>query len=366
MKLTLLTRYSRLGASSRLRTFQYIPALEAAGFQIDLAPFFDDDYLVDLYSGRRKTVRTLGYYSNRVSQCLAARQADVIWIEKEALPWVPWAMERALIPRRVPYVVDFDDAIFHRYDQHPSPIARRLLGQKIDRLMRASACVTAGNAYLAARAEKAGAPRIETLPTVVDLGRYEIARSPTPDGALRVGWIGTPKTWEELARPIMSVLAPTLKEAGATFCAVGADLNASRVNGLEIVPWSEATEVAAIQRMDIGVMPLPDSPWTRGKCGYKLIQYMACGLPVIASPVGVNVEIVEHGVSGFLAATKEDWEKAVNKLLGDPDLRRQMGNAGRKKVERQYSLQKSATRLVELLKETALVEGVKALEGVGN
>src|SRR6056297_1871598 len=103
--------------------------------------------------------------------------------------------------------------------------------------------------------------------------------------------------------------------------------------------------------MDIGVMPLPDTPWMRGKCGYKLIQYMACGLPVIASPVGVNAEIVEHGVNGFLVGTDEEWKSALTILLKDPDLRRRMGREGRKKVEREYSLQVQGPRVARLLRE---------------
>jgi len=102
--------------------------------------------------------------------------------------------------------------------------------------------------------------------------------------------------------------------------------------------------------MDIGVMPMPDTPWTRGKCGYKLIQYMACGLPVVAAPVGVNAEIVEHGVNGFLASTDQEWREALSTLLANPELRRRMGAAGRKKVEEHYSLQVWGPRVAELLR----------------
>ena len=107
----------------------------------------------------------------------------------------------------------------------------------------------------------------------------------------------------------------------------------------EHVPWTEAAEVAAIAEFDVGIMPLADEPWERGKCGYKLIQYMACGLPVVASPVGVNRQIVEHGVNGFLAETPTQWDEALRTLLADPALRQRMGQAGRQKVERQFSLQ---------------------------
>ena len=130
---------------------------------------------------------------------------------------------------------------------------------------------------------------------------------------------------------------------------LGAQLEAQSIGNLEVIAWSEDTEVDTIQSMDIGVMPLPDTPWARGKCGYKLIQYMACSLPVIASPVGVNKEIVEHGINGFLAETHDEWVKALNTLLGDADLRQRMGAAGRAKVEREYSLQVYGPKVANLL-----------------
>ena len=151
--------------------------------------------------------------------------------------------------------------------------------------------------------------------------------------AVRVGWIGTPNTWNAFGKTLHTQINDTLIAHGARFCAVGAELEAGRVGNLELIAWSEDTEVDAIQSMDIGVMPLPDTPWASGKCGYKLIQYMACGLPVVASPVGVNKEIVEHGVNGFLAESDKEWRSAIETLLSDADLRRRMGAAGRKKVE---------------------------------
>jgi glycosyltransferase involved in cell wall biosynthesis len=122
---------------------------------------------------------------------------------------------------------------------------------------------------------------------------------------------------------------------------------------VERFEWTEASEVPLIQECDIGIMPLIDSPWERGKCGYKLIQYMACAKPVVASPVGVNQRIVEHGVNGWLARSTQDWTQAFTTLLSDPDLRMRMGKAGRDKVERDYTLQANAPRLEKLLSDAA-------------
>jgi glycosyltransferase involved in cell wall biosynthesis len=118
-------------------------------------------------------------------------------------------------------------------------------------------------------------------------------------------------------------------------------------------PWSEADEVRSLKGLDIGIMPLPDEPWTRGKCGYKLIQYMASGLPVVASPVGVNGDIVRHGENGFLASTEREWNEALSRLIADPDLRRRMGALGRRRVEREFSLKVQAPRLERLVRSVA-------------
>ena len=349
-RLLVLTRYTRQGASSRLRIMQYQPYLEASGIELRFASLFDDAYLDSVYTGRRSSIAGGRALLRRLSQMRAAREADLVWLEKEALPWVPWALERLALPRHVPIVTDYDDAIFHRYDEHRLGAVRALLGNKIDNVMRRSALVTAGNAYLADRAHRAGAQKVTIVPTVVDLDAYTLASTETPKSPQRVGWIGTPQTWDALARSIYTTLLPELSAQGAVFRAVGASLQPRTEDRLEVIPWSEAEEVRLIQGMDIGVMPMPDTPWTRGKCGYKLIQYMACGLPVVAAPVGVNTQIVEHGVNGFLASTDQEWREALSTLLANPELRRRMGAAGRKKVEEHYSLQVWGPRVAELLR----------------
>jgi len=359
MNILLLSRYTRLGASSRLRTMQYLPFMARDGLHVQVAPFFDDAYLKALYSGQGARGSTTGYMLQRVRQMRRRPAPDLIWLEKEALPWIPWLIERALLPRRVPIVSDYDDAVFHRYDKHPRGAVRAVLGCKIGGVMAASDLVVAGNQYLADHARHSGANRVEIVPTVVDLAQYTVRCEPTIDSRLSVGWIGTPETWEAFGKSMHALLNDTLAVNGARFQAVGAKLAPQKIGTLDIVPWTEETEVSAIQSMDIGVMPLTDTPWARGKCGYKLIQYMACGLPVVASPVGVNKDIVEHGVNGFLAETDKEWRSAIETLLSDAELRRRMGAAGRKKVEESYSLQVWGPRVAQMLRRVA-EEGRKA------
>lgn len=355
MKALMVTRYDGSGASSRLRHMQYADALRAAGIEGHLAPFLESPYLSRLYSGQSTLPQVLAAYGRRIGQLWQAGEVDVLWLEKEALPWLPWILEHAMLPKGVPLVVDYDDAVFHNYDLHRSPFVRRFMGRKLDKLMASAALVTAGNPYLAERARAAGATKVEIVPTVVDLSAY----TPTPEsereGRTTIGWIGTPSTWAEYMQPMMPLLAKTAQETGARILAVGAGRAATAHPLLDNLPWSEDAEVSHIHAMTIGIMPLSDTPWARGKCGYKLIQYMACGIPVIASPVGVNADIVEHGVNGFLATTEAEWREAIENLLRDPDLRRRMGAAGRRKAEEQYALQVWGPRVANMLHE--VIEG---------
>lgn len=353
MSLTVLTRYSRLGASSRLRTIQYREFLHAEGLLASFNPLFDDSYLHQLYSGRSTIGPVFTAYARRAGQLLSTRPADIIWLEKEALPWLPWGIERALLQQDIPLAVDYDDAVFHRYDMHRSVYVQRLLGRKLDKLMASASLVTVGNRYLAGRAKAAGAARVEIVPTVVDLNVYARRPHPFSDNAHKIGWIGTPSTWTEYMAPIMPLLTQAAEFAGARITAVGAGRAAEAHPLLDNLQWAEESEVTQIHAMDVGIMPLTDTPWARGKCGYKLIQYMACGIPVIASPVGVNADIVDHGVNGFLASTESEWTIALQTLLQDPTLRARMGDAGRRKVEREYSLQVWGPRVAQMLRHVA-------------
>jgi glycosyltransferase involved in cell wall biosynthesis len=214
--------------------------------------------------------------------------------------------------------------------------------------MRSAALVVAGNAILAERAEAAGAVQVAVVPTVIDLDRYPPPSERPPNaGVPRVCWVGQRSTADFL-KPHRELFA-TMGQAGqASFLAIGIDAGLLGLP-MESQSWTEAGEVAAISACDIGIMPLTDGPFERGKCGYKLIQYMACGLPVVASPVGANCEIVEHGVNGFLADTPEQWREALSALASDPQLRARMGAAGRKRVEERYSLQVTGPELARLL-----------------
>jgi glycosyltransferase involved in cell wall biosynthesis len=350
-RILFLTKYAHNGASSRYRFFQYLPLLEHAGIHCQVMPLFEEAYLVNRYqSGHGHVGDILRAYLRRFFALIAAWRFDLVVLEKEALPYFPALPEKFLGWLGVPYVVDYDDAMFHQYDQHKRWWVRLLLGNKIANAMRGAHLVTVGNGYLAGYARRAGAPRVEVIPTVVDLVRYPPPQvKPSSDAPYTIGWIGSPSTAKYL-----QAIAPALAEACAGGRARVRLIGSGAVDlpgvPLEVLPWNEASEVDELNRFDVGIMPLPDDPWERGKCGLKLIQYMACGLPVVASPVGINSEIVEQGVNGFLAQTQGEWIQSLNTLLHDADLRQRMGEAGRKKVEQEYSLQTTGPKLLALLK----------------
>ena len=355
MKVLMLSRYGRLGASSRMRTYQYLPWLEAAGFEITLAPLFSDAYVQGLQRNTKSPLEALRAYAGRVQALFSSRQFDLLWIEKETLPWLPAWFEKILLSGAVPYVLDYDDAVFHYYDESRNRAVKALLAGKHPELMQGAALVVAGNQYLAEFARQARAPHVEVVPTVIDLARYPVAtRKGAAGGALPcVGWIGQRATASFLA-PYVPLFERLSAQGRARFAAIGIDAQSLGLP-MTSIAWTEQTEVASISSFDIGIMPLLDGSFERGKCGYKLIQYMACGLPVVASPVGVNCQIVEHGVNGFLAETPEQWEQALQTLLADADLRQRMGQAGRKKVEQEYCIQVTGPKMAALLRDVSKV-----------
>lgn len=349
MRVAAFTRYGARAASTRQRFLQYFPALRAAGIDVELHTLLDDDYVASLASGEPYPwSKVASAYAERFSYLLAARDVDLYWVYVELLPYFPAAIERlAAAGKRVVY--DFDDAFFHGYDQSGSWLVRGLLGNKHAALLRHAAACACGNAYLHDFAVR-HCRRTIVLPTVVDTTAYRPRQRRKP-GPVTIGWIGSPSTWPNV-RPLLPLLVELVRSRGVRIRAVGAGKAAEQdqFDGLDLVEWTEASEIAEVQGMDIGIMPLADRPFERGKSGYKLIQYMACGLPVVASPVGVNNEIVRDGENGLLAASPGEWREALVRLLADATLRQRMGVRGRGRAVAEYSLAVQSPRIVELIR----------------
>jgi glycosyltransferase involved in cell wall biosynthesis len=336
-----------------LRTYQYVDALAEFGVDLRVSELIDDQALAFFYRHGRRSMRSyVRSYAKRIGLLWREQNVSVLLVEKELLPWLPYGVEHALLLHaHRPLVLDYDDATFHGYDQNRSSLIRRVLGKKTDALMEMADTVTVGNSYLAERALAAGAHRVEIIPTVVDLRRYPASAKVEHQG-LKIVWIGSPTTSKYLEFVAGPLATAALRHKCQLIVIGGRPVSLPGVS-VEWRPWSVETEAADISQCDIGIMPLPDKPWERGKCGYKLIQYMACGLPVVASPVGINRDIVNNGTNGFLAATDQEWTSALSELLESAEMRSSMGTAGRALVQRTYCLQVTAPRLAEILRSAA-------------
>lgn len=359
MRVLAFTKYDSRAASTRQRFLQFKPALAKVGIHLDYSPLLGNDHLQRLVEGRRASPPAVARsYVRRAGRLLTARSYDLLWVHCEFFPYLPGFVEAlAAGTSGRPIVFDYDDAIFHMYDSAPNPLVRQLLKGKLEPLLRRATACVCGNEYLRDYAAQF-CPNSIIVPTTVDTDVYVPATAADRAAVPVIGWIGSPSTWRYM-RPLLPILSEMAAEGRVVVRIVGADFDARSdlFPGMELITWSESGEVAEVQKMDIGIMPLPDDKWERRKSGYKLIQYMACGLPVIASPVGVNRKIVTRD-TGFLASNKQEWREALSRLIGDNELRSQLGRNGRKRVEAHYSLASQAPRLIDLLKSAAQkVEG---------
>ncbi len=349
LRILFLTLYPRTAASSRYRVEQFLPYLRAHGVTCTLAsPLTEAEYAV--LTGPDRRTRPMWYHlretRRRIIQILAARRYDIVVVQKSIMTAYLAGMA-ALLRRCARCIVyDIDDAV-HLAPPHPLRGVWRLAENRaqIEDLMGAASLVLAGNAWLAEAARQNGA-RTEVFPTVVDTDRFVPAKR-APE-RFCVGWIGNPSTTAHLgeALPILAGLR------NADVRLVGAD--SSRLGPLPEAarPWTLETEVSEIQGFSVGIMPLPDTEWARGKCALKALQYMACGVPAAVSPVGAARDMIEHLRNGMVANSSTEWAAALD-ALRDPSLRRELGEAGRATVEARYALNRAAPRLLELLESAA-------------
>lgn len=315
---------------------------------VEVSPLLNEQYLQEFYAGKPiSKLNVIKCYLRRLLTLFSVHRYDLIWVEKELFPYLP-PLAEWILSRTKGYVVDFDDAIFHNYDLNESGFVRNFLPGKIDRVVRYSKLVWAGNPYLIERAHAAGAKQVCFLPTVINPARYRL-KTYSPNSITCIGWIGSPTTQKYL-RELLPVFEALHSQFPIRILLVNGKESIHFSGEIEVVPWTEKGEVDAILRMDIGIMPLPDSPWERGKCAYKLIQYMACGLPVVASPVGFNTTVVTHGQNGYLADTPESWQKHLTDLILHPEKRESMGKQGYLRVQESYTLEKNIERIREGLK----------------
>lgn len=347
VKVVYFSKTSVRGPSSRYRIYQFLPYLEAAGIECSVRPLLAENYfsLLEIQNSFLRAVGKMIYvgtrFLRRAWDLITLGRQDIIVIEGQLFPYCPSWPERVLRWFGARLVFEYDDAIYL------TPFHQ----QKIPSLIQLSAGVVVGNHVLATYA-KQFTSNVTVIPTVVDTNRFIPLRLQNrgdrrrSDRPVTVVWIGLAYNF-----PFLEVLVPALqrvqREVQARFRVVSSrPPNLPGIN-VEFVPWEFQTEVASLQESHIGVMPLPDTEWARAKSGLKLLQYMAVGIAAIASPVGVNEEIITPGENGLLASTSEEWSDRLLRLCCDADLRIRLAEAGRRTVEERYALKLWGPRLAQ-------------------
>jgi glycosyltransferase involved in cell wall biosynthesis len=350
VKALIVSQYGPLAASSRTRVFQYLPFLEANGVDVDLIVVVPDNLVISGTSPN--TFTRISYYLKCYLRAfraglrcvLSASQYHIIYVQKVLLP-VPFP--QLLKGSRQKVLFDFDDAIFTTEAPVESWLARlRTLRHQsgLPSMLRSSGHTIVENDYTGDHASKYGT-KVQVITGPIDTTQY----SPVPvakSTRIVLGWIGSSSTtrYLELIRKPLVELKGRFPEICIRLIGAG-DFSLEDLQ-MEHLPWSVDTELRDLRTFHIGLMPLPDDPWTRGKGGYKLLQYMSLGIPAVASPVGVNTEIVEDGVDGFLAKSDAEWVDRLSELIKSDELRERMGKAGRIKMKNEYSLQEASKKLL--------------------
>ena len=331
---------------------QWAPLLRRAGVEVTFSPFLSRrgmDLLYEPGHVAAKAQEVLRGYLKRLADALLPDSADVIFVYREAALLGPAWIEQVLGFRR-PLVFDFDDAIYLADTSHANAWSRRFKSvTKVETICRVARHVTVGNDFLARYAEDR-ARKVTVVPSTIDTDVYQIqprARNRVPV----IGWTGSVTTV-----PYLAALAPALRRLREKqefeLRVIGANID---IEGLAVrcLPWRAETEPDDLRALDVGLMPLPDDEWSRGKCGMKALQYMALGMPPVVSPVGVNTTIVRDGVNGFYARAEEEWIDRIALLLEDEPLRRSLGQEARRTVEESYSARAHAPRVARILAEAA-------------
>lgn len=343
------------GAGCRFRIAQFVPYLSERGFDVTISPFYTREFFELVYrpgQHARKAASFMALAWRRIREVFELGQYDLVFLYREAIPLGPPLIERVIASRGVPIVYDFDDAIFlPAVSEANRSISFLKDPGRVAQILKLSTEVVVGNEFLAAFARR-HTSHVSVIPTAVDTTRF-VPRAVEPAGPreLVVGWIGSPTTF-----PYLEALAPLLERVAQrqpfTLKVSGAG-KPVRFPGVHVVdvPWSLDQEVTLFNSCDAGVYPLTDDDWARGKCGFKAIQFMACGVPVVAAAVGVNREIIDDGRNGFLASTPAEWAEKLERLLVDADLRRRFALAGRETIEARYSLRVTAPQLADIMQK---------------
>jgi len=337
--------------SQRFLFEQYLGLLEANGHTYELASFYDKHAWRILHQEGhvfQKAISLLGAFTKRMFLLFQLPRFDYVFIHREAGHAGPpiWEWMAVKIFRKK-IIYDFDDAIWlPNFSEGNRRFQRLKWYSKVWSIMKWSYKISAGNPYLAERAGKFN-NRVTVNPTTIDTENLHNRLQDHRAEPLAIGWTGSHTTLKYL-NPLVPLLQRLVQEIPFKTVIIANEPPPFSLQGLEFVPWKKETEAEDLLRFHIGIMPLKDDEWSRGKCGFKALQYMAMGIPALVSPVGVNTEIVDHGHNGFVCKTDADWEKYLKKLLTDKALRAAMGQKARLKIDHHYSVKANADNFMSL------------------
>jgi glycosyltransferase involved in cell wall biosynthesis len=349
----------------RFRIEQWGPYLKDQGIHLEYIPFADKA-LIDLLpeSGKQipKARAMISALIRRFRESINWRKYDVIYLYRAASILGPAILEKFLPYLQRPIIYDFDDAIFH-LDTHP---ANRYFGWlkfpgKTASICRLSSHVVVGNRYLAEYARQYN-DKVTIIPSSVDTNAYNANhKKESQDQVVVVGWTGSSTSLAHL-ESFASLLRELVQHRDVTFQVIS-----DRKPELPGVPviwhrWSPSTEISDLSRFDIGIMPMPDDQWSRGKCSMKALLYMAMSIPTICSAVGMNQEVIQHGENGFLATTKNEWINCLKALIDNAELRQRLGQAGRKTVENHYAMNYCALRFGNVVRQVVHCPSLQSVE----
>ena len=341
--------------SQRFRFEQYLDILRQQGHTYKLAPFLDDATWRILYKpgqAARKAWGIIRGFGRRLGHVLAASGYDYVFVHREAAPLGPpvfeWLLAKVLRKR---IIYDFDDAIWLANTSEANKIAAGLKWhQKVAKICGWAYKNSCGNAYLANYARQYNASAFVNPTTIDTVHLHNQVRDQLQAGPLVIGWTGTHSTLKYLL-PLVPVLAQ-LEAEGLEFefrVISNQPPNFDQpLRSLRFIPWQKATEIADLLTFHVGLMPLEDDPWAKGKCAFKALQYMALGIPALVSPVGMNSEVVQHGYNGYICRTPEDWHQGLRALLTDARHRQTLGLAARATIEQRYSVLANTPNFLKL------------------
>ena len=350
MKVMFLIPYPVEIGSTRQRVFSYIPYLRKEGLQCYISSFVTSKFYKFIYSPGKlfeKMIHTGNGFIRRFNDVSKISGYDLVFVQREAFPFGTTLLEERVSSKK-PVIYDFDDAIYLMNPAKSSlvPFLRR--PSKIPTIIGLADCVIAGNQYLADYASNFN-KNVQIIPTSIDTDHYTPKDQLDRKKRIIIGWIGSRTTIPYLS-VIQEALQKIAKKSDVIFKVV-ANATIDLSIETEFKQWQLSEELNDLRSFDIGLMPLPDNEWTKAKCGYKIIQYMAVGKPVIASPVGANKEIINDGINGFLAQGTNEWTEKLLALIESSSLRKKIGEKGRKTAVERYSIKANAPKVLNIIRK---------------